>query len=116
MIINNNFNRLYWGLIINDIKLNLNTPIVLNHSLFGHIKVDLKHLSKDSIHQLLKQLTSYPKDENFKAKSLKDVTSKELCLHIEEVKVILANNGFTFKMDNDEWDRLIKEAKQYRIK
>jgi len=54
MIVNNQFNRYFWGLVITDIKVNLKYPIKLNHKVFGYVQVDLKRLSKDSIHQLLK--------------------------------------------------------------
>ena len=116
MIISNNFNRLFWGTIITDIKVNLKTPIELNHEFFGHIRVDLTKLSKNSIHQLLKQLTNFPKDENYKAKSLKEVTNKDLVNHIELIKVMMSQNGFTFTCDSLEWERLLNEARNYKIK
>lgn len=111
MNISSNFNRLFWGTIINDIKANLNHPIVLNHKVFGNIKVDFHRLSKNSIHQLLKQLTNFPKDEDFKAKSLTEVTSKELVSHIELIKLMMNQNGFTFKADEESWQKLIDSCK-----
>ncbi|TLP41068.1 hypothetical protein [Arcobacter arenosus] len=111
MKISSNFNRLFWGTIINDIKQNLDYPIELNHKVFGYIKVDMRRLSKDSIHQLLKQLTNFPKDENFKAKSLTEVSNKDLVNHIELIKVMMNQNGFVFRADEEEWNRLINECK-----
>ena len=110
MIVSNNFNRLFWGTVINDIKKNLKHPIELNHKVFGRIKVDIRRLSNDSIHQLLKQLTNFPKDDKFVAKSLTEVSNKDLVKHIDFIKVMMNQNGFTFKMDAEEWDRLIQEA------
>lgn len=116
MKINNQFNRYYWKTVITDIKQNLKHPIELNHKFFGYIRVDMSRLSKDSIHQLLKQLTNFPKDENYKAKSLKEVTNKDLVNHIELIKVMMSQNGFTFSADEEEWNRLLNEAKNYKIK
>ena len=116
MKISSNFNRLYWKTVITDIKNNLDKPIEMNHHLFGYIKVNIKRLSKDSIHQIFKQLTNYPKNEDYKAKSLTEITSKDLVNHIEEIKVIMLDNGFTFNADELSWNRLIEEAKKYNIK
>jgi len=44
MVISKNFNRLFWGTVINDIKVNLKYPIKLNHKVFGYVQVDLKQL------------------------------------------------------------------------
>jgi len=110
MIVSNNFNRLFWGTVINDIKKNLKHPIELNHKVFGRIKVDMRRLSNDSIHQLLKQLTNFPKDDKFVAKSLTEVSNKDLVKHIDLIKVMMNQNGFTFKMDDEAWTRLIQEA------
>lgn len=112
MIVSSNFNRLFWGTIINDIKVNLGYPIKLNHKIYGHIQVDLRRLSKDSIHQLLKQLTNFPKDKNGKAKSLKEVNNKDLVNHIELIKVMMTQNGFTFKADEESWNRLIASCRE----
>lgn len=112
MKISSNFNRLYWGLIITDIKCNLKHPIKLNHKYWGYIQIDLSRLSKDSIHQLLKQLTNYPKDENMKPKSLTEISSKELANHIELIKIMMNQNGFTFKADEQEWERLLLSCRQ----
>ena len=112
MIVNNQFNRYFWGLVINDIKVNLKYPIKLNHKVFGYVQVDLKQLSKDSIHQLLKQLTNFPKDSDGKAKSLTEISSKDLVNHIELIKVMMNQNGFTFRADEQEWDRLIASCRE----
>ena len=114
--ISSSFNRLFWGCIITDIKYNLKKPIELNHKVFGYIRVDLTRLTKDSIHQLLKQITNFPKDENYKAKSLTEISNKDLVNHIELIRVMMSQNGFTFKMDNQEWERLLNEAKKHNIK
>lgn len=112
MVISSNFNRLFWGTVINDIKVNLKYPIKLNHKVYGYVQIDLRRLSKDSIHQLLKQLTSFPKDSEGKAKSLTEISSKDLVNHIELIKVMMNQNGFTFKADNDEWARLIASCRE----
>ena len=111
MIISKSFNRLFWGLIITDIKANLKHPIELNHKVFGYVKVDLSRLSKDSIHQLLKQLTNFPKYEDFKPKSLKEISSKDLVKHIDLIKLMMNQNGFTFKADDEDWNRLIASCR-----
>ena len=105
MVISSSFNRLFCGTIINDIKVNLKYPIKLNHKVFGYIQIDLRRLSKDSIHQLLKQLTNFPKDLEGNAKSLTEISSKDLVNHIELIKVMMNQNGFTFKADNKDWAR-----------
>ncbi len=110
IIISNSFNRLFWGTVIADIKTNLKHSIELDHKTYGHIKVDMSRLSRDSIHQLLKQLTNFPKDEKGIAKSWTEVTNKEAINHIDLIKLMMNKNGFTFKADEQEWDRLIKEA------
>lgn len=112
MIINNQFNRYFRGTIIRDIKANLHYPIKLNHKVWGYIQVDLRRLSEQSIHQLLKQLTNFPKDENGKPKSLKEVNNKDLVNHIELIKVMMTQNGFTFKADDEEWQRLIASCRE----
>jgi hypothetical protein len=111
MIISSQFNRLFWGTIIADIKQNLKHPIELQHKVFGHIKVDMSKLSRDSIHQLLKQLTNFPKDEKGIAKSWTEVTNEEALKHIELIKLMMNMNGFTFKADEEEWQRLIDSVK-----
>ncbi len=115
MKISNNFNRLFWGTVITDIKVNLDYPIVLNHKVWGKVQVNFKSLSKNSIHQLLKQLTNFPKDEKYVAKSLKEVTSKELVKHIDLIKLMMNQNGFTFKADEKEWARLILSCRDTSI-
>ena len=112
MKISNNFNRLFWGTVINDIKENLDYPIELNHKVFGYVKIDMRKLSKDSIHQLLKMLTNFPKDKENKPKSLTEVSSKQLLHHIELIKLMMNQNGFTFQADQEEWDRLLKEIRE----
>jgi len=112
MKISVNFNRLFWGIIITDIKNNLKHPIELNHKVWGNIRVDLSKLSKDSIHQLLKQLTNFPKDNDGKAKSLTEISSKELVNHIDLIKLMMNKNGFTFKSDEKEWARLILSCRE----
>lgn len=112
MIVNNQFNKYFWGTVINDIKVNLKYPIKLNHTKWGYVQIDLRRLSKDSIHQLLKQLTNFPKDSEGKAKSLTEISSKDLVNHIELIKVMLNQNGFTFKADEESWARLIASCRE----
>lgn len=112
MIISSNFNRLFWSVVITDIKNNLKHPIELDHKVFGKIKVDLSKLSRDSIHQLLKQLTNFPKDENGVAKSLTEISNKDLVNHIDLIKLMMNQNGFTFKSDEQEWARLILSCRE----
>ena len=112
MKISSSFNRLFWGTIIRDIKVNLDYPIKLNHKVWGYIQVDLRRLSEQSIHQLLKQLTNFPKDENGTPKSLTEIESKDLVNHIELIKVMMSQNGFTFKADKESWERLIASCRE----
>lgn len=112
MIINKQFNRYFRGTIIRDIKANLHYPIKLNHKVWGYIQVDLRRLSEQSIHQLLKQLTNFPKDSEGKAKSLTEITNKDLVNHIELIKVMMSQNGFTFRADEESWDRLIASCRE----
>ena len=111
MVINYQFNKYFWKTIITDIKQNLKHPIELDHKVFGKVKVDLSRLSKDGIHQLLKQLTNFPKDEKGVAKSLTEVDNKELLKHINLIKLMMNMNGFTFMADDEEWERLIQSTR-----
>lgn len=95
MIISSNFSRLYWGAIIGDIHRNLDTLV------WNGIKFNLKIMDKDSIHKLLKIIT-------FNDKSLTEMSSKEVVTYLEDIRLLLAENSFTLSLDNDEWDRLIK--------
>ena len=112
MIVNTQFNKYFWGTVINDIKVNLKYPIKLNHKVYGYVQIDLRRLSKDSIHQLLKQLTNFPKDLEGNAKSLTEISSKDLVNHIELIKVMMNQNGFTFRADELEWARLIASCRE----
>lgn len=113
MIISSNFNRWYRGFIIRDIKKRLDYPLIV-----GNFKCNIHQLSEDSIHQLFKMLTSYPKETKIVndelkilAKSTTDITSKELVQHLEEMRIILSDNGFVLSVDENKWNRLIGEIK-----
>lgn len=95
MKISSNFNRLYWGAIINDVLQNLK---VLK---WNNIEFNTKRLGKDGLHELFKIIT-------FNNKSLTDMESKEVVEYLEDIRVILADNGYTLTIDNEEWNRIMR--------
>ena len=59
---------------------------------------------------MLKMLDlNYPRS-NDNVISIKDIENKELCEHIEWIFKEFANNGVTFKVIEDEWNRLLKQG------
>lgn len=98
MKITNSFNNYYWGAIINDIHNNL-SEIVWND-----IRFNLKSLSKENLHELFKIIT-------FNNKSITEMTNKEVVNYLEEIRVLLGENGHVLKIDELEWERLIKSIK-----
>lgn len=95
MKITSNFNRLYWGAIINDIALNLDSLV------WNGIKFNLKVMDKESIHKLLKIIT-------FNDKSLTEMSSKEVVGYLEDIRLLLAENGHSLTIDDEEFYRMIK--------
>ena len=105
MIISNQFNRFYHKCIISEIKL-IDKPI----SFYNRFKVRFSGLSIKSIKTMLKMLDlNYPRS-NDNVISIKDIENKELCEHIEWIFKEFANNGVTFKVIEDEWNRLLKQG------
>lgn len=111
MIISNSFNRFYFGTVIADIKQNCKQPIEINHKILGHVKVDLSRLPVQGIHKILKQLTANNLERILNPKSLTEYTNKEVIRHIDLIKLMFNQNGFVFKIDDEEWNRLIEEAR-----
>lgn len=95
--ISNNLKKFYWSAVVKDIALHV---LKLN---WNGIVFDLKVLDNKAIHELLKIIT-YRADI-----SLANMTNKEAIDFIEDIRLILANNGFTLTVDNDEWERIIRE-------
>lgn len=103
MKISNSFNRLYWGGIIKDIESNLS---IIN---WNGLAFNIKILDKEGIHKLLKIMT-------FRGDlSLKELNSKEVVEYIEDIRKLLADNKYTLKLDDLEWERLLNEAKKHNI-
>lgn len=51
----------------------------------------------------------YPVDEDGKT-STTTITNKELCQHIDFITKVFNENGFTFKHDDEKWERLKESA------
>lgn len=96
MKISQNFSRLYWGAIISDIEKNM------EQLTWNGIVFNLKYLDKEAIHNLFKIIT-------FRGdKSLTEMSSKEVVEYLEDIRLLLGENGYTLEIDSEEWDRLIK--------
>lgn len=97
MKISTNFARLYWGAIIGDVQRNLDTLV------WNGIKFNLKVMDKEALHKLFKIITFNGE------KSLAEMTSKEVVDYLEEIRVLLGENSYTLKIDDEERERLIKK-------
>ena len=96
MIISNSFRKFYFGGIIRDIKLKL------DFILWNGIKFNIKPFNSQEVHEILKILVG-------KEKSLREMNNKEVVQLIEDIRLLIAENGVVLEVDNDEWERLIKE-------
>jgi transposase len=107
MLISSNYNRWYRANIVEDIKRNLDFPIV-----WAGGQIRLNSLSRNSIHEMLKYLNlSYPKDNDGVPISFTQINNKQLTEHIEEIRKLMAENGYTFYFDEVEWARLCLQAR-----
>lgn len=97
--ISTNFLRLYWGAVLGDIEKNLEILV------WNNIKFNLKAMDKEAIHRLFKIIT-------FNNKSLAEMSSKDVVKYLEDIRVILADNGYSLKIDNEEFERLLQNAKE----
>jgi hypothetical protein len=62
--------------------------------------------------QGLKKLDdNYPKTDGISASS-SDLSNKELCNHLEFIRMYLSQYGFTFRLDDEEWERMKKQARE----
>lgn len=96
MIISNSFRKFYFGGIIRDIKLKL------DFILWNGIKFNIKPFNSQEVHEILKILVG-------KEKSLREMNNKEVVQLIEDIRLLIAENRVVLEVDNDEWERLIKE-------
>ena len=96
MIISNSFRKFYFGGIIRDIKLKL------DFILWNGIKFNIKPFNSQEVHEILKILVG-------KEKSLREMNNKEVVQLIEDIRLLVAENRVVLEVDNDEWERLIKE-------
>ncbi len=96
MKISQGFNRLYWGAIIGDVERNMETIT------WNNIKFNVKVLDKQGLHNLFKIMTLRGD------KSLREMTSKDVVQYLEDIRLLLSENGFTLEIDDEDWDRLIK--------
>lgn len=98
--ISNSFNKFYWGAVISDILNNVDFLV------WENIRFNIQRLDKNSLHELLKIMTFRGE------KSLTEMDSKEVVLFLEEIRALLGENGFTLKVDVEEWDRTMKLIEQ----
>jgi hypothetical protein len=97
MLITNNFNRFFWGTFIKDIHSNLK---VLR---WNNIDFLIYKLDSQGLHDLLKIIT-------FNNKSLKEMENVEVVKYLEDIRVLLSDNSFTLKIDEEEWQRLLRSC------
>jgi len=98
MKISSNFNRFYWKVFIADIKQNL------KELRWNNIDLNITRLNEQGVHDLLKIVT-------FHNKSLTEMENKEVVEFLEDIRVLLSDNGYTLQIDNEEWERIIKEIR-----
>lgn len=99
-MISKRFHKFYFGAILKDIKNNMEKIKVDNYWL------NIKPMSIQHLHTLFKIICD-------KDKSLTDFNNKELVELIEGIRKICADNGYILKIDDVEWERLLRYADCY---
>jgi hypothetical protein len=107
MKISNNYNRFLHGVIYNQVKA-IQEPLKVFDGKFIFRPCSI---SLDSVKQLLKHIDlDYPRNDKG-VLSITQLTSKQVCEHIEFIILLLGENGHTFEFIEDEWNRILKEIK-----
>lgn len=101
-MITDSFRRFYFGAILADIDKNLTSLRWQN------IELNLRVFNVEGLHQLFKIVT-YRGD-----KSLTQMDNKEVVAYLEDIRVLLADNGYILTVDNEEWERVMKSIKRSR--
>ena len=100
MVISRNFNRFYHSLLNELVKSTNKLKIpgigIYYFSTLESLKMFLKIANLD-----------YPKNEEGEPTSTKDLSNKELVAHIEFIFKVATENGYTFRVIEEEWQRLI---------
>jgi len=104
MVINNNLNRYTNALIkeFNNSDIEMNVKTNLRVLRFIPNKYDFK-----TMREIFKEISLFPLKDN-KRISFKDIDPKELLECIKRFKEWANLNGFEWKSDQEEWERLCK--------
>jgi len=104
MVINNNLNRYTNALIkeFNNSDIEMNVKTNLRVLRFIPNKYDFKIMR-----EVFKEISLFPLKDN-KRISFKDIDPKELLECIKRFKEWANLNGFEWKSDQEEWERLCK--------
>lgn len=97
MKITNAFRRFYFGGILKDILQNV------KKIRFYKVEINITRFNIEELHTLMKILTGRGKT------SLTKMENKEVVNFLEDIRLLLGNNGYTLQVDNEAWERLIKE-------
>jgi len=130
MKINNNYNRFHHGAILNDmfhnrsflsfgflniIDTQTNQPFTIvkgeHYTEVANNYDDIK--SPYTLKNWLKLADcNYPRNKDGELKdypkSTTELTSKEVHEHQEFIRLVAVNNGYTLKIDDEEWNRMIQ--------
>ena len=107
-MINNKFLKWYKKHILLDLSKNYKEEIFfendyynISHGVYENIPIDIKCRA---YHVLFKFLCStYPKNSKGKPLPFKNINNSEFVLFIEEIRAIMCDNSFTFKVDEYEY-------------
>jgi len=99
MRITHNFSRLYHGAFLKDLYDQMvgAKRIIIS---FDKFKQALKYANKN-----------YPRYNNTSdLVSTADISSKDLCNHLEWIRRYASEYGISLKIDDDEWERIMELA------
>lgn len=108
--------RYFFGLIVSDIYDNLDELLIPDYRYSNGrpliIRRDRDYADLDMMRWFLKIFdTSYPKKENGEPYSLREVTDKQLVDHTEYIRLVAAENCYSLKIDDEEWERIKEMAR-----
>lgn len=81
----------------------------------GALMLRPRMLSYQSFKELMKQLNlDFPKDELGIGVSTTVLENRDMVQHLEWLRMVAGDNGFSFVEDEEEWKRLLEQAGIYR--
>ena len=77
----------------------------------GALYMHPRSISYQSFKDLIKQVNlDFPKDEKGLGVSTTVLTNKDMVQHLEWLRVMAGDNGFSFSRDEDDWERLLNSV------